>query len=213
MLDSTSIWLWSIHNTIINMYSTHHMDLQLTLSANKLSHRHRNYRLWNSVLDDFAELTDAAIEVSFALTPYLPPPPLPPVIYDQVVLAQPEGVDAAVDAWPLPPPRLQLLQMSTEDLVCEIVAVLSMWPTASHSQVAEAVSDRMSGTSEAQLRVVQLSATLAVELLQAAADRLLQETEARFGHNDLMLLPAILMYLCDQLGNIMTDVADPQGIR
>jgi len=104
-------------------------------------------------------------------------------------------------------------KMSTEDLVCEIVAVLSMWRTASHSQVAEAVPDRMSGTSEAQLHVVQLSATIGVELLQAAADRLLQETEARFGHNDRMLLPAILMYLCDQLGNIMKDVADPQGIR
>jgi len=49
-------------------------------------------------LDDFAELTYTAIEASFAPPPYWPPPPLPPVVYDQVVLAQPEGVDAAVDA-------------------------------------------------------------------------------------------------------------------
>ena len=54
--------------------------------------------------------------------------------------------------------------------------------SATRTQVAEALADQLPTASEGQVHVAHLSATLGQEMLQAAADRLLQELEIRFGH-------------------------------
>ena len=54
--------------------------------------------------------------------------------------------------------------------------------SATRTQVAEVLADQLPTASEGQVHVAHFSATLRQEMLQAAADRLLQELEIRFGH-------------------------------